>query len=243
MPGACLRRKRLCLCCFRNKVSEDFSASDFNKLQPFKEMDLRHLRSFVAAAKELTFSRAATRLHVSQPPLSRQIHDLEREIGAPLFERTRIAMAQAETDPSAIIAKLRRRDLNDFPKDWRVRTRTFRQTFPSEITNALWILFGAVGLLLLIACVNVSNLLLAKMASRQREIAVRASLGATRLRIVSRSIRIPSSWLLYSCSQRAWSRVSGLRAGLGALILSSLYQNSPPSKCFVFAASNSSVLP
>jgi len=56
-------------------------------------MKLRHLEYFVAAAEELNFTHAADRLHVSQPPFSKQIQDLEGELGVNLFQRERNGVA------------------------------------------------------------------------------------------------------------------------------------------------------
>jgi DNA-binding transcriptional LysR family regulator len=59
-------------------------------------MELRHLRSFVAVAEALNFTKAAEKLHLAQPSLTRQIKDLEAEIGVRLFDRAgkRISLTQ-----------------------------------------------------------------------------------------------------------------------------------------------------
>ena len=52
-------------------------------------MELRHLKHFIAVAEELHFARAASRIHLTQPALSKQIQQLEQELGFPLFYRTK----------------------------------------------------------------------------------------------------------------------------------------------------------
>ena len=66
-------------------------------------MKFRHLEYFVAAAEELNFTHAADRLNVSQPPFSKQIHDLEGELGIELFERRRKGVALTPAGKSFLV--------------------------------------------------------------------------------------------------------------------------------------------
>jgi DNA-binding transcriptional LysR family regulator len=66
-------------------------------------MELRHLRYFVAVAESLNFTKAAGKLHLAQPSLTRQIHNLEEEIGVRLLNRSKSQVALTEEGRSFLV--------------------------------------------------------------------------------------------------------------------------------------------
>ncbi len=96
-----------------------------------------------------------------------------------------LTVAQAQAQLDAYISQLTRQYPTDYPaaSTWAVRLVPVKEDLVGPQRTELFLLFGGVGLVLLIACVNIANLLLARSSGRRREIAIRLTMGASSARL------------------------------------------------------------
>ena len=124
-----------------------------------------------------------------------------------------VTLAQAQADLNVVAHRLAKAYPKDYPKQFTVVVVTLIDGVVGQFRVMLFIVMGAVGMLLLIACANVANLLLAQATAREKEIAIRSAIGAGRWRLVRQllleSLMLGLSGAVFGCLL-AWAGLRGL---------------------------------
>jgi ABC-type antimicrobial peptide transport system permease subunit len=123
-----------------------------------------------------------------------------------------VTLQQAAADMDVIAHRLATTYPDNYPKQFTVNVVSWVDSIVGQFKTTLYTLAAAVGLLLVIACSNVANMLLAKATAREKEMAIRVSLGATRWRLVRQLLVVAGR----GRGQGRWSRLAGDDTGPGA---------------------------